>query len=118
MPMSKAIDDMQTGKGQAEPVTLLQNMLKKDDDLVMKTEISRPAEMAALKTYALQCKAAGLNVSAMLIESILEWNMAYSVSHDRKSRTEVITALSEIFKAKNRASISVGETIFGSADKQ
>lgn len=76
---------------------ILVNMLD-PKDAATKTEIHNPLGLAKLASLADALEAEGLDLPAKTIRSFIDHYLIYMISHDRKSRTEIIQALSEAFK--------------------
>ena len=70
------------------------------ENVALKTEIANPLAVAQLKIIAISLQNEALEQSSAVILEFIEWFLTYMVSYDRKSRTEIIAALTEGLKAE------------------
>jgi len=66
-----------------------------EEDLEMKTEIHDPLGLTALKILQEYLEKCELSKSAKLIDIFTEYFLKYMVSYKRKSRAEIIEAISK-----------------------
>lgn len=72
---------------------ILNNLLHSDKNLALKTEISQPKKLALLLSLANYLKIEGYPKSSKIIIDFIENYLTYMVSNGRKSRKEIIKAL-------------------------
>lgn len=77
---------------------ILNNLLNSDKNLSLKTEIYNPKKLAVLMTLANYLKIQGYIKSFTLIKGFIETYLKYMISNKRKSRIEVIKALTNLTK--------------------
>ncbi len=75
---------------------ILNNLLNSDKNLALKTEINKPKKLAILLTLAKYLKSQKYIKSHNLIIGFIDTYLIYMVSNKRKSRIEVIKALSNL----------------------
>lgn len=73
---------------------ILNNLLEGDKNLDLKTEIFKPKHLAGLNTIRIALKDAECTISSGIIRIFTEQYLRYMVSNKRKSRTEIIKAIS------------------------
>ena len=69
-------------------------MIQSDKNLDLKTEIDKPFKFSALKCYSDFLRQNNLIESAQVIETFMSDSFRYLISKSRKSREEIIKALS------------------------
>ena len=79
---------------------ILNNLINSDKNIALKTEIYNPKKLAILLTYANYLKSKKYVKSAKIIYEFIEAYLKYMVSNKRKSRIEVIKALSNLIQRK------------------
>jgi len=72
---------------------ILNNLLSGDVNLDLKTEIRRPQQISALKTFTYVLKKEGLETCSKALKLYLNYYLRSMVSYNRLSRKEVIEAL-------------------------
>jgi len=75
---------------------ILNNLINSDKNIALKTEIYNPKNLAILHTYAKHLKSYGYKKSYKLIIDFIEIYLKFMVSNKRKSRTEIIKALTNL----------------------
>jgi len=78
-------------------VSLLDNK-----DVVTKTEIQNPLNMARLVSIAEWLEAYNMTKPANFLREFIKMYLTYMISHDRKSRGEVVAVLGEGMKEERR----------------
>jgi len=73
-----------------------------DKKVATKTEIQNPLAMARLISIAEWLEAYGMHKPAKFIKAFIVWYQTYMISHDRKSRQEVVAVLGEGMKEERR----------------
>ena len=73
---------------------ILQSLISGKGNISLKTEINNPTSLALLSLIGTWFKGKGYIKSSKTIESFIQLYMEYMVSNKRKSRKEVIKALS------------------------
>lgn len=84
------------------------NKLLDKDNLELKTEISKPKQLAVLSVFSQYIKSFGFNLCSNLIDNFIKTYYTNMVSFNRKSRTEIIKALSSILK-DNDSKTTIGK---------
>ena len=79
---------------------ILNNLINSDKNIALKTEIYNPKKLATLLTYAKYLKSRKFVKSYKVIFDFIETYLKYMVSNKRKSRMEVIKALTNIVERK------------------
>lgn len=77
---------------------ILNNLLNSDKNLSLKTEIYNPKKLASLFTLAKYLKSKKYFKSYKLIIGFIDTYLTYMVSNKRKSRIEVIKALTSVIE--------------------
>ena len=77
---------------------ILNNLLNSDKNLSLKTEIHNPKKLATLLTLANYLKSRKYVKTYKLIDGFIKTYLIYMVSNKRKSRTEVIKALTSLIE--------------------
>lgn len=88
---------------------ILNNLLNSDKNLALKTEIYNPKKLALLLTHANYLEYLGLINSAKIIKDFIKAYLTYMVSNKRKSRTEVIKALTGVERKTDSVSSLIRE---------
>ena len=71
-------------------------------NVATKTEIQNPLAMARLVSIAEWLEAYEMHKPAKFIKAFILWYQTYMISHDRKSREEVVSVLGEGMKEERR----------------
>ena len=79
---------------------ILNNLINSDKNIALKTEIYNPKKLATLLTYAEYLKSRKYVKSYKLIKEFIDNYLKYMVSNKRKSRIEVIKALTNLVERK------------------
>jgi len=79
---------------------ILNNLINSDKNIALKTEIHNPKKLAILLTYANHLKSYKYIKSYKLIIGFIEAYLKYMVSNKRKSRIEVIKALTNLVQKR------------------
>lgn len=87
-------------RGQQDDYSQIIKSLIEPSNVELKTELSNPQAVTALTILADWCEAERMTKTSELINSYLTRYRIDMVSNSRKSRTEVVTAVSEL-RAKN-----------------
>lgn len=77
---------------------ILNNLLNSDKNLFLKTEINTPQKLATLFTLAKYLKSKKYIKTYKIIVGFIDIYLTYMVSNKRKSRIEVIQALTNLTK--------------------
>jgi len=89
---------------------ILNNLINSDKNIALKTEIYNPKKLATLLTYAEYLKSRKFVKSYKVIFNFIETYLKYMVSNKRKSRMEVIKALTNLTERKEtESSINVSQ---------
>ena len=75
---------------------ILNNLLNSDKNLSLKTEIINPMKLASLYTLAVYLKSKKYLKTSKTIMEFIRMYLTYMVSNKRKSRNEVIKALTNL----------------------
>lgn len=81
---------------------ILNNLLDGKHNLDLKSEIFKPKDLASLKIFGEFLGKLKYPKSQIVIESFLKTYLRYMVSYERKSRTEIIKAISSLFEIENK----------------
>lgn len=81
---------------------ILNNLLDGKHNLDLKTEIFKPKDLASLKILAEFLGRLNFSKSQIVIESFIKTYLRYMVSFERKSRSEIIKALSNLIEQENK----------------
>jgi len=73
----------------------IKTLIKKDEDLPLKTEIPDPVRFAALTAIGTDLKLRGMKETSKFIREFQKSYMIYMVSKDRQSRREIIEVLTK-----------------------
>jgi len=79
---------------------ILNNLINSDKNIALKSEIYNPKKLAILLTYANHLKSYKYMKSYKLIIGFIDAYLKYMVSNKRKSRIEVIKALTNLVQKK------------------
>ena len=79
---------------------ILNNLLNSDKNLSLKTEIYNPKKLATLFTLAKYLKSKKYVKTYKIIMDFIDIYLTYMVSNKRKSRSEVIHALTNLVQTK------------------
>jgi len=79
---------------------ILNNLINSDKNIALKTEIYNPKKLATLLSYAEYLKSRKFVKSYKIIFNFIETYLKYMVSNKRKSRMEVIKALTNLTERK------------------
>ena len=77
---------------------ILNNLLDGKHNLDLKSEIFKPKDLASLKILAELLGKLSFNKSQTIIESFIKTYLRYMISFQRKSRSEIIKAVSSLFE--------------------
>ncbi len=89
---------------------ILNNLINSDKNIALKTEIYNPKKLATLLTYAEYLKSRKFVKSYKVIKEFIDNYLKYMVSNKRKSRMEVIKALTNLTDRKEiDTSLSVSQ---------
>ncbi len=89
---------------------ILNNLLNSDKNLSLKTEIYNPKKLATLLTLAKYLKSKKYIKTHNLIIGFIDTYLKYMVSNKRKSRTEVIRALTPLIQRtelENKSNVQI-----------
>lgn len=73
---------------------ILNNLVDSHDNLALKTEINNPLNLVKFRAFGIYLENENLKKSAKIIQDIIAFFLEYMVSYKRKSRTEIIKAIS------------------------
>lgn len=79
---------------------ILNNLINSDKNLFLKTEIYNPMKLATLFSLAEYLKVKKYVKTHKLIKNFIEIYLKYMISNKRKSRSEVIQALTNLIQPK------------------
>ncbi len=82
---------------------ILVSLISDKKNLTLKTEINNPRALACLHVFMKYFKQIGYVHTSKMIESFIDIYLEYMVSNDRKSRKEVIKALTNWFEKEYSA---------------
>ena len=82
-------------------------------NVVTKTEIQNPLAMARLVSIAEWLEAYEMHKPAKYLKAFILWYQTYMISHDRKSRLEVVSVLTEGMKEER----SLRQKLSGNAEE-
>lgn len=74
---------------------ILMELLNDDKNIYLKTDIEHVREFTSLKVLERACFNAGLKITSKVIKVYIYYYMRYRISHKRKSRKEIIFALTQ-----------------------
>lgn len=80
---------------------ILNNLLDGKHNLDLKSEIFKPKDLASLKIFAEYLGKLEYKKSQIIIENFIKTYLRYMVSFERKSRSEIIKALSNLIEKEN-----------------
>ena len=80
---------------------ILNTLLDGKHNLDLKTEIFKPKDLSSLKILAEFLGKLKYPKSQMVLESFIKIYLRYMVSFERKSRKEIIQAISSLFEKEN-----------------
>lgn len=83
---------------------ILNNLLN-PEQITTKTEIQRPLNLSKLYTFARWLENEKLEKSAQIVDSFIDIYLEYMVSNQRKSRKEIIQALTQMSKEDEKLGI-------------
>lgn len=75
---------------------ILQDLMRKDESIKLKTHIIDPSAMSALGSIKALCEKSGLKVSAAILGEWIENFEQYMVSWRRQGRQEILKAISRM----------------------
>lgn len=100
--MSSLLEELeQVSDVRAEQI--LQSLLQPDEGIKLKTHIVAPREMSSLRVLESVLEESGMGKSAKLLRTWLDVYEMYMVSYDRKSREEIIRAVSAMLSPPSSA---------------
>lgn len=102
---SKSILDKNNIFKQNEPDLTTNQILMKlldSDNISLKTDIDNVREFTSLRLLQYICKTEKLNISKMVFKKYIEYYLKYRVSNKRKSRKEIVFALTKINDVLNQ----------------
>lgn len=79
---------------------ILNNLINSDKNLVLKTEIHKPKKLALLLSLAKYLEKQGYPKASNLLKDFITDYLTYMISNERKSRIEVIKALTTKFEKR------------------
>lgn len=96
------LDDLMTYDEESYQKILL-SLMANDENISMKTEIQRPLNLTRLVTFAFWLNMEGEPDAAQAVELFVNKYQVFMVSNQRKSREEIIRALTEAVKEDRTA---------------
>ena len=94
--MSEGLEGLQRDLFKSDDLSfqkILNELLRSDANLPLKTQIENPLNLAMLKTLASLLKIRKMKKSGKMIDDFIKVFLEYMVSYKRKSRAEIIDAV-------------------------
>ena len=99
MDIAKLFDEIDDGE---DILSMAIRELFSDENIPLKTEIPNPQALTGLQCVSRLLKTNGHEELGVMISDYIDDYRINMVSYNRKSRSEVVTALSEVVKARSR----------------
>lgn len=85
---------------------ILNNLLDGKNNLDLKSHIIKPKDLASLKVFSELLGQLKWKKSNSILESFIKTYLRYMISYERKSRTEIIKAISSLFEQNQESTLS------------
>lgn len=94
---SKGLEDIfdEVPNEKSEYYQILKDLLDSEKDLELKTEITKPLSWSALKIFMDFLDSHKMPLSKSILENFIKTSFKYLISKDRKSRSEIISAIKQ-----------------------
>lgn len=101
---AEAIDDLKPSLDETSLNQILISLISDKKNISLKTELHNPKALAILSMLSNFFRRKEYNITAGVIDKFIETYMEYMVSNKRRSRKEIIRALTAWFERENTLS--------------
>jgi len=102
--LSEGLEGLQSDLFKTEDLSfqkILNELMRSDVNLPLKTQIENPLNLAILKVLANMLKQRGMKKSGKILDDFIRTFLEYMVSYKRMSRKEIIDAVKHQLESKD-----------------